>query len=127
METAAIHAVFFDFDGVLTTARTGSITTLRYLASATGLDGARLEDAFRPFNHGLNLGRTTHEAAWPAICARLGTPIDIGPLAGAFASTPLDGGMLDLARAVSPCARVGIITEIFIDNTEANLEVPRAG
>lgn len=49
------------------------------------------------------------------------------PLAGAFASTPLDGGMLDLARAVSPCARVGIITEIFIDNTEANLEVPRAG
>jgi len=33
-----IKAVFFDFDGVLTLDKTGSLTTARYISVATGID-----------------------------------------------------------------------------------------
>jgi putative hydrolase of the HAD superfamily len=173
-----IEAVFFDFDGVLTTDRTGSLTTLRYLSDATGIELARLQAAFREYNDDLNLGRTTHERIWPSLCRRIGREVDIGLLPAAFASTPLNAPMFELARRLKQSCRIGIITDnkkdrvdflkghaglvplfdpivvsaevgadkqgnaiferalalaatgpvkcIFIDNTAANLEVPRA-
>lgn len=106
-----IRAVFFDFDGVLTTDRTGSLTTLRFLSQATGIALAALREAFTEHNDALNLGRTSHAQIWPAVCRRLGTPIDIGLLEAAFESTPLNTAMFRLARRLRQRCSVGIITD----------------
>jgi HAD superfamily hydrolase (TIGR01509 family) len=109
--TGHVEAVLFDFDGVLTRDKTGSLTTLRFLSQATGIAHARLHDAFRPHNSALNLGRTTHAAIWPQVCAALGQALDPHLLAGAFESTPMDTGMLRLAQDLRRHVRVGIVTD----------------
>ncbi len=106
-----IRAIFFDFDGVLTRDSTGSITTLRYLSKATGIEFGRLEAAFSEHNVALNLGRTTYAAIWPAVCNKLGCLIDISLLAAAFESTPLNAEMLELARNLRKNYFTGIITD----------------
>lgn len=108
---ARIRAVLFDLDGVLTTDASGSLTTLRHLHRATGIDEAALWDAFAPFNADLLLGRTTHAAAWPSICARLGRVLPYGLLDAAFRSTPMNAPMLDLARRLRRTVRTGIVTD----------------
>jgi putative hydrolase of the HAD superfamily len=113
-----IRAIFFDFDGVLTADKTGSITTLRYLSNATGIELGRLSDAFREFNHSLNLGRTTHAAIWPALCDKLNRRVDIGLLSAAFESTPFNAGMLQLARNLRKTCSVGIITDNKADRMD---------
>lgn len=107
----AIEAVLFDFDGVLTRDRTGTLTTLRYLSAHTGIEHERLQQAFRRFNRDLNLGRTSHREIWPELCRTLGRDIDIGLLAPAFESTPMNAAMWRLARQLKPHHRVGIVTD----------------
>ena len=107
----AVRAAFFDFDGVLTRDKTGSLTTLRYLARETGIPIDRLREAFLPYNEDLNLGKATHAGVWPAICRKLERPIDIALLQDAFDSTPLNAPMLELAGALKRRFIVGIITD----------------
>jgi putative hydrolase of the HAD superfamily len=106
-----IKAVFFDFDGVLTLDKTGSLTTTRYLSQATGLEHAQVKAAFTRHNEDLTLGRCTHADLWGAICHDLGVKLDIALLSEAFTSTPLNNAMLALARQLRPSYVVGIITD----------------
>lgn len=106
-----IKAVFFDFDGVLTRDKTGSLTTLRYLSQATGVELDRLRAAFSEHNSDLNLGRVSHAEIWSAVCEKLGTRIDMGLLPAAFESTPFNDGMMRLAGALRRQYAVGIITD----------------
>ena len=106
-----IRAIFFDFDGVLTTDKTGSVTTIRHLSEKAGIDQDVLWEAFAPFNDDLLYGRTSHADVWPDICKRLGKEIDIGLLSSAFESTPMNQGMLELARVLKRTCAVGIITD----------------
>lgn len=116
--TPRIRAIFFDFDGVLTTDKTGSITTLRYLSRATGIEFGRLREVFQEFNRSLNLGKTTHGAIWPAVCEKLNHQIDIALLWAAFQSTPLNAGMFQLARSLRKDHSVGIITDNKVDRID---------
>ena len=111
MNESQVRAVFFDFDGVLTKDKTGSITTLRYLSNATGIAFARLQAAFGEHNEALNLGRTTHRAIWAAVCDKLERQIDIALLLAAFESTPFNADMLQLAANLRNHYHVGIITD----------------
>lgn len=113
-----IKAIFFDFDGVLTKDKTGSITTLRYLSQETGVEFNSLRAAFKDHNDALNLGRTTHSAIWPAVCDKLNFHIDIGLLQAAFESTPFNEGMLRLASNLRQNYSVGIITDNKIDRID---------
>ena len=106
-----IRAIFFDFDGVLTTDKTGSVTTIRYLSEKTGIDQNAMWEAFAPFNDDLLYGRTSHAKIWPAICRHLGKGIDIGLLSGAFESTPMNQDMLELAKSLKRTCAIGIITD----------------
>ena len=106
-----IKAIFFDFDGVLTTDKTGSVTTIRYLSEKTGIDQNAMWEAFAPFNDDLLYGRTSHSEIWPAICRHLGKEIDIGLLSGAFESTPMNQDMLELAKSLKRTCAIGIITD----------------
>lgn len=106
-----IKAIFFDFDGVLTRDKTGSLTTTRYISKATGIDAARVKAAFARFNDDLTRGRCTHAAIWPDICRELRADIDMAVLEEAFASTPLNDEMFALARRLRPTVAVGVITD----------------
>lgn len=106
-----IRAVLFDFDGVLTTDPSGSATTVRHLAQATGLQADRVWNAFAPFNADLLFGRTTHIDVWTAICATLGHDIDIALLHNAFDGTPMNTAMLDLAARLRAGHAAGIVTD----------------
>jgi len=109
----------FDFDGVLTNDKTGSLTTTRYLSQRTGIEFSKLQAAFRRFNHDLTLGRTTHAAVWGDICADLGQTVALDLLEGAFESTPLSERMLAVARGLRPRYSVGIITDNKKDRMDA--------
>ena len=106
-----IKAIFFDFAGVLTRDKTGSLTTTRYISEATGIDPARIKAAFERFNEDLTRGRCTHAQIWPEICRDLRADIDIRVLEGAFASTPLNTEMFTLAMRLRPHFDVGVITD----------------
>lgn len=111
MKTSTIKAVLFDFDGVLTTDKTGSLTTTRYLSERTGIALPQVQSVFRKYNDDLTLGRTTHEQIWDSICAELGQSLSIDLLKAAFESTPMCAGMLRLAKELRSRHSVGIITD----------------
>lgn len=106
-----IKAVFFDYDGVLTTDKTGSLTTTRHLSKATGIELSIVQAAFGRYNRDLTLGRTTHSQVWHEICGALGQALDIRLLYEAFESTPMNTGMFSLARDLKKTHLAGIITD----------------
>ena len=106
-----ISAILFDYDGVLTTDKTGSLTTCRYISQATGIDVSAVQAAFRLHNEALTLGKTTHAQIWPSICRALGRDLRFGLLQAAFESTPMNAGMFALARSLKGKYSLGIITD----------------
>ena len=106
-----IKAVFFDFDGVLTTDKTGSTTTTRYISQKTGVGLSTVKSAFARHNTALTLGKTTHSKIWRQLCDDLGQSLSSSLLHEAFESTPLNKEMFTLARALRPAQLVGIITD----------------
>jgi len=113
-----IKAVLFDFDGVLTTDKTGSLTTTCFLSKRTGIDLARVQSVFRNFNNDLTLGKTTHARVWESICEGLGKSLSIELLKEAFESTPMNARMLELASDLHPRYSVGIVTDNKKDRIE---------
>ena len=111
MKSNPIDAVFFDYDGVLTRDKTGSLTTYRYLSTRSGIPYRELAAAFAPHNDALNSGKTTHAKIWPAICRHLGQALSIDLLVPAFESTPVNEAMFALADRLRPRYAVGIITD----------------
>lgn len=104
-------AVLFDYDGVLTTDKSGSLTTNTYISKITGIDYAAIDKAIRPYNERLLKGQLTHLDIWDDVCAKLNTKTDFKVLDAAFKSTPLNNDMLSLARKLKKQYKVGIITD----------------
>src|SRR3954452_9166026 len=97
-EPQQIKAIFFDYDGVLTTDKTGSISTCRYISERTGIRLPEVAAAFRVHNRDLTVGRRSHADVWPAICAALGREMSMDLLLDAFDSTRTNVEMNTLAR-----------------------------
>ncbi|MDR3409534.1 MAG: HAD-IA family hydrolase [Formivibrio sp.] len=106
-----IKVVFFDYDGVLTTDKTGSLTTNRYLSLATGIGVSRINSVFNRYNEDLIQGITTHAKIWQRVCGELGQAISINLLYEAFESTPVNLGVFSLASQLKARYTVGIITD----------------
>lgn len=106
-----IKAIFFDYDGVLTTDKTGSLTTTRYLSRATGVELSTVKAVFSRHNKDLTLGKITHAEIWHELCRALGQELSISVLYEAFESTPMNEGMFSLARKLKKGHLVGIITD----------------
>lgn len=111
MGNGLIKAVFFDYDGVLTTDKTGSLTTNRYLSQAAGIHVSKIIAAFSQYSRDLTLGKTTHAQIWQQVCSELGRDLNINLLYEAFTSTPVNEGMFSLARQLKASYFVGIITD----------------
>ena len=106
-----IHAVFFDYDGVLTRDRTGSLTTNRFISLETGIPYDDVRRAFARHNRGLNLGEVGYADVWPTVCSDLGYELPLDLLVAAFQSTPVNEEMMRLAHDLSGRFRIGIITD----------------
>ena len=106
-----IKAIFFDYDGVLTTDKTGSLTTNKYLSHASGVDYELIQKAFSYYNADLILGKTTHKAIWSYVCKLIEHELDFSLLEQAFLSTPTNDAMFALARDLRKRYAVGIITD----------------
>ncbi|MFZ6761026.1 HAD hydrolase-like protein [Undibacterium sp. Ji50W] len=111
MEDSLIKLIFFDYDGVLTTDKTGSLTTNRYLSKATGLEFSRVKNAISRYNNDLILGKTTYSRIWGNVCEELGCEINISLLKEAFESTPINAPMFSLAQQLKSNYAIGIITD----------------
>ncbi|MCK5177013.1 MAG: haloacid dehalogenase, partial [Candidatus Aenigmarchaeota archaeon] len=106
-----IKAIFFDFDGVLTTDSRGSYTTSTFLEKKTGISKEKILSCYR---HNFPLVKTTklsYKDFWQDFCKCIGKDIDIGPLRGAFDSTPKNERMFDLAEKLKTNYKTGIITD----------------
>lgn len=110
-KASIVKAVFFDYDGVLTKDKTGTLTTNRFLSHQTSIPYERVAVAFRKHNSELNGGTTTYAAIWSAVCTSLGCKLPQELLVAAFESTPLNDEMLQLARNLKSRYAVGIITD----------------
>jgi len=114
----SMKAIFFDYDGVLTTDRTGSLTTCRHLSDRTGIPYEAVAAAFEPHNTPLNAGLCSYATIWDSVCDALGQNVPREFLVAAFESTPLNMAMLELARGLSRSYAVGIITDNKADRFE---------
>lgn len=106
-----IKAIFFDYDGVLTLDRTGSLTTNRSLSEQTGIPYERVCRALQPHNEALNTGESSYAKIWPAVCAELERDLSLDLLTKAFESTPINEEMVRFARRLKGRYSVGIITD----------------
>ncbi|MFM0210263.1 HAD hydrolase-like protein [Paraburkholderia sediminicola] len=106
-----IKAIFFDYDGVLTTDKTGSLTTNRYLSKMAAVEYETVQKAFSKYNQELLVGKITHREIWDAVCGAMHCEIDFSLLEQAFLSTPANDAMLALARRLKPKYAIGIITD----------------
>jgi len=104
--------VFFDFDGVLTTDKSGSYSTCIGLQKVLpDLSFEHILECYRENHRKLLLGDIVHANIWDAFCASLGRRLDIGALDAAFRSTPKNEAMFDLCEALRKNYCLGVITD----------------
>ncbi len=113
-----VKAIFFDFDGVLTMDKTGSQSILHYLSAKTDVPFDTLKAAYAPFNKDLLSGGLKHEDMWQEFCDRIGTEIDYTLLTDSFRNTPIDEGMIALAKQLKACYAIGMITDNKCDRID---------
>lgn len=106
-----IACVFFDYDGVLTTDRTGSMTTCGFISRRTGIPLDQVSAALAKHNTALTLGLMSYADVWWQICEDLHQDLPLHLLQEAFDSTPVNVGMFELAAQLRRACRVGIITD----------------
>ena len=106
-----IKAILLDFDGVLTTDKTGSQSIINYLSAKTGIPYDTLKPVYASFNKELLSGSLKHEDMWQAFCERVGTNIEYSLLVESFWNTPIDADMIALAKQLKPDYTIGMITD----------------
>ncbi|MFA5820958.1 MAG: HAD-IA family hydrolase [Candidatus Gracilibacteria bacterium] len=107
-----IKAIFFDFDGVLTTDSSGSDTTCTNIQKCIpDVSYEHIVQCYRVQHPKLLIGHTTHEAIWKNFCACVGKNLDIKVLDEAFRNTPMNGKMMELCEKLKGKYKLGIITD----------------
>ncbi len=109
---ALINAIFFDFDGILTTDAKGSLTVSKNLCAAVpGLSQQEVLECYRQDFELLNTGQRTMREVWERICSVFKIPADDALLQEILRKAPKNEAMFALARALSPHYALGIITD----------------
>lgn len=114
-----IKAVFFDFDGILTTDFNGTTTIANHIAKATGLDAEHVKTTYRTIFDHLMKESGTHAAFMDDFCIALGKTIDPKTLHDALRKFPRNDEMFAIAQLLRQKYSVGIIT----DNTRERMEL----
>lgn len=114
-----ITAIFFDFDGVLTTDFNGTTTIARNLAEKTqGLTEEKIVECYRKHCKQLTLGGK-HADVWKNFCSCVGQHIPINLLPEALQRVPINEAMFDLVQSLRTQYKIGMIT----DNCEERMDL----
>jgi len=107
-----IKTIFFDFDGVLTTDKTGSFTTCKNIQKfIPSVPLEQITQCYRKERHKLILGQIRHAQMWDDFCSCIGQKLDIKILETAFKNTPENTAMMDLCKKLKKHYKLGIITD----------------
>lgn len=107
-----IKAILFDFDGVLTTDASGSLSIYNYICKKTGLDMEKFENVYYKYNDDLLYGKISHEDIWEKLCKELNYKIDINILHESFINTPIDSQMMAfIAELKKQNYKIGMVTD----------------
>lgn len=118
-----IKAVLFDFDGVLTTDSTGSLTICKYISAVTDVDFELFSNEYRKYNNELLYGRKTHDKIWKDLCQRIGVNIPYSALIDSFVNTPIDTQMVELMHTLKDHGfKIGMITDNKKDRIDCIVE-----
>lgn len=111
VENYMIKKIFFDFDGVLTTDKTGSYTNSKYFSQKIGIDAQELLSKVKQFDEKIDAGKISIKDVWKSICKE--AEVEFNPiwLQEAIINTPIDERMLEYARYLKNKYSVGIITD----------------
>ncbi len=115
-----IKAVFFDFDGVLTTDEYGWLTISNNYHAKTGISIEKLNSCFKPFIKPLKNGEVNHVDIWDKFCACLGEDLDIKILDYVFRTIPKNEKMFEIVGVLKKNGyKTGIISANFIERFES--------
>jgi putative hydrolase of the HAD superfamily len=118
-----IKAILFDFDGVLTTDPTGTISIMNYIKENTTIDCCKFEKCYRAHNWNLLYGVSTHESIWSEVCVCYGRKIDVSILHQSFKATPLDELMFALLKELKLNGyKIGLVTDNKSDRVNMILD-----
>lgn len=117
-----IKAILFDFDGVLTVDKYGSVSMAKFFSEKTGLDYDRIRTAYGKYNARMLYGEVTHEEIWPDFCADLGVQMDVSLLDEAFRATPMNPEMLDLVRELKANYKIGMVTDNPVERVDVAVD-----
>lgn len=115
-----IKAIFFDFDGVLTTLPNGTFTVCNYFAQKTGKAFDDLRKAYLLDVGPRNLGQVEHAQGWKSFWLEAGLTEDLKALDEAFLSAAREEKMFELVSALKTH---GYQTGIITDNTKRRMEL----
>lgn len=73
-----IRAILFDFDGVLTTDKTGTQSIRNYICQETGISEEHFNEAYYPYNDDLLDGKITHKEMWQDLFNVISVSAEIG-------------------------------------------------
>ena len=105
-----IKAIFFDFDGVLTTNPSKHFLICKNLQQITGIPFKKIMSCYEPYILDLDRGRCTHSEIWIDFCRCLGSKLNISILEKAFLDVPINEKMFQLAKKLKHDYKIGIIT-----------------
>jgi putative hydrolase of the HAD superfamily len=108
-----IKAIFFDYDGVMTTDKTGTQSICNYISEKYCIDKSIFEKEYRKYNNDLLYGITTHGKVWDKICQNLNENIPISLLYDSFENTPINNEMHDFVKTIK---RQKLKTALITDN-----------
>lgn len=115
-----IKAIFFDFDGVLTTDAKGSLTMSKTLCDAVpGLSVEEVLACYREDIELLNAGQMLFKDVWQRMCAAFHIAPDDDLLLDVLRTVPKNNAMFDFARSLAGHYTLGIIT----DNCRERMDV----
>ena len=117
-----IKTIFFDLDGVLTTEKTGSITTSKYFAKKLGVNFQEVFEYKKKFDGDTDIGKISDFDIWKKTCEKFGCRFSLEHLHEAFLSTPIDEKMVQYAIKLKSKYIVGIITDNSIGRIDAIVE-----
>jgi putative hydrolase of the HAD superfamily len=115
---ANIKAIFFDFDGVMTIDKTGTISICNYISNNYPIDKKISEKEYRKYNNDLLYGKITHEDIWDKLCLNLNKNISI--LYDSFVNTPIDYQMYDFVNIIK---KNSYITGLITDNKKDRMNI----
>lgn len=113
-----IKGLFFDFDGVITIEKNGTLAMVSYIAEKTGVSYDVVDAAYRKYNEDLFLGNITHKEMWKPFCDSIGQDVPYEILVKSFLNITIDERMIQYIREKHSEYLIGMITDNKADRIE---------